>query len=417
MRQATTIEKLYLDFDGFFASVMQQAMPKLRGRPVGVILFETSAADSTVVIACSKEAKAAGCKNVMRVPEARQICPDIVLVTQRPDLYRRAHNALLNEISCEIPIETVKSIDELACKLDKAAIADPEGLAQRIKERIRTNIGDQITCSIGFAANRLLAKIACKIDKPNGTTIWRPEIMPQPLFALALDDIPGVGANIQKRLHAARIFTVRDLWQAQPKHLRAFWGNVNGERMWYALRGYDIAAQPTSRGMFGHGRVLPPSWRDSDHAMSCSRLLLTKAARRMRRAGFYAGKVWLWLDIRNDAWFGERRLPCVRDDHACLAGLATLWDKARREIRPRAEIVRVGVTLCDLSPANARQLDLFLNDDRQRQRCEALTNTIDRLNRKFGKRVLSLGPWTPPPGGYAGGKIAYNRVPSAEDFW
>lgn len=170
MRQATTIEKLYLDFDGFFASVMQQAMPELRGRPVGVIPFETSAANSTVVIACSKEAKAAGCKNVMRVPEARQICPDLVLVTQRPDLYRCAHVALLNEISCEIPIETVKSIDELACKLDKAAIADPAGLAKRIKDRIRKNVGDQITCSIGFAANRLLAKIACKVDKPNGVT-------------------------------------------------------------------------------------------------------------------------------------------------------------------------------------------------------------------------------------------------------
>src|ERR1700676_3946360 len=133
MRKAETIEKLYLDFDGFFASVMQQAVPSLRGRPVGVIPFETSAANSTVVIACSKEAKAAGCKNVMRVPDARLLCPDIVLVTQRPDLFRRAHNALLNEISCEIPIETVKSIDELACKFNKPSIADPKGLAKRLK--------------------------------------------------------------------------------------------------------------------------------------------------------------------------------------------------------------------------------------------------------------------------------------------
>src|SRR5262249_2587000 len=155
------------------------------------------------------------------------ICPDIVLVTQRPDLFRRAHSTLINEISCEIPIETVKSIDELACRLDKAAIADPETLAKRIKERIRANIADQITCSIPFAANPLLAKIACKIGKPNGVTVWRPEIMPEPLFALELDDIPGVGTNVQKRLHAARIFTVRELWQAQPKHLRALWGNVN----------------------------------------------------------------------------------------------------------------------------------------------------------------------------------------------
>ena len=275
MRKPETIEKLYLDFDGFFASVMQQAMPNLRGKPVGVIPFETSAANSTVVIACSKEAKAAGCKNVMRVPDARAICPDIILVMQRPDLFRRAHNALLNEIACEIPIETVKSIDELACKLDRQNIEAPDELAQRIKTRIRRNIGEQITCSIGFAANRLLAKIACKVDKPNGVTIWRPELMPGPLLALPLEDIPGVGKRMELRLAQAGIHTIEELWNSQPKHLRALWHNVNGERMWYALHGYDIQAMPTSRGMFGHGRVLPPQWRDAEHSLSCSRLLLT----------------------------------------------------------------------------------------------------------------------------------------------
>jgi DNA polymerase IV len=259
MRKPETIENLYLDFDGFFASVMERAMPALRGRPVGVIPFETSAANSTMVIACSKEAKAVGCKNVMRVPEALAACPGLVLVTQRPDLFRRAHNALLNEITCEIPIETIKSIDELTCRLDPASIADPEALAARIKKRIRRNIGEQITCSIGFAANRLLAKIACKIDKPNGVTIWRPEQTPEPLFALPLEDIPGVGKRMERRLNEAAITTTRDLWHTQPKQLRALWRNVNGERMWYALHGYAIYAMPTSRGMFGHGRVLPPA--------------------------------------------------------------------------------------------------------------------------------------------------------------
>ena len=417
MRKPDTIEKLYLDFDGFFASVMQQAMPHLRGRPVGVIPFETSAAYSTVVIACSKEAKAAGCKNVMPVPDARAICPDIILVTQRPDLFRRAHNALLNEIACEIPIETVKSIDELACKLDKGDIADPLGLAKRIKDRLRRNIGEQITCSIGFAANRLLAKIACKIDKPNGVTIWRPEDMPEPLFVLPLDAIPGVGSRMEERLNVAGIRTIRELWNTQPKHLRALWGNVNGERMWYALHGYDIHAMPTSRGMYGHGRVLPPQWRDAEHAESCSRMLLTKAARRMRRDNYFAGKLWLSLDMRDGGWFGQRELPCVQDDQACLSALVVLWAKARAEIRANSKIIRVSVTLSELSPANARQLDLFLNDDIERLKFELITSVMDGLNRKFGKRVVSLGPWTPPPGGYAGGKIAYNRIPSAEDFW
>jgi DNA polymerase IV len=417
MRKPETIEKLYLDFDGFFASVMQQAMPRLRGKPVGVIPFETSAANSTLVIACSKEAKARGCKNVMAVREARAICPELVLVMQRPDLFRRAHNALLNEIACEIPIETVKSIDELTCRLDPRTIADPRGLAKRIKDRIRENIGEQITCSIGFAANRMLAKIACKIDKPNGVTLWRPEDLPEPLFRLTFEAIPGVGGRMAKRLEAAGIDSVEKLYNAQPKHLRALWKNVNGERMWYALHGYDIQAQPTARGMFGHARVLPPRWRTINNAYSCSRLLLTKAARRMRRDNFHAGSVHLWLDMGEDSWGRSRELPCVQDDHACLEALAVLWEEARSEISPRARIIRVGVTLGELTAAGARQLDMFLNDDKTRQKNETITNLMDGLNRKFGKRVITLGEWTPPPGGYAGGKISYNRIPSAEDFW
>src|SRR5690606_22439243 len=93
MRKVETIEKLYLDFDGFFASVMQQAHPRLRGKPVAVIPFEVEGrgADSTCVIACSKEAKAYGVKNVMSVPEARTLCPGIILVPQKPDLFRRAN--------------------------------------------------------------------------------------------------------------------------------------------------------------------------------------------------------------------------------------------------------------------------------------------------------------------------------------
>jgi DNA polymerase-4 len=158
----------------------------------------------------------------------------------------------------------------------------------------------------------------------------------------------------------ANIHTIRDLYHTQPKHMRALWGNVNGERMWYALHGYDIYAMTTSRGMFGHGRVLPPGWRDADHAQACTRLLLTKAARRMRRDGYHASRLHLWLDIRNGAWYGQQELHSVQDDQACLAALNVLWTQAKAEMSPRSEIIRVGVTLYDLSPATERQLDLFL---------------------------------------------------------
>lgn len=417
MRRPTTIEKLYLDFDGFFASVMQQAMPALRGRPVGVIPFPTNHTASTIVIACSREAKAAGCKNIMPVPDAMALCPDMVLVPQRPDLYRRAHTALLAEIGCEIPIETVKSIDELVCGLDTRTAADPHDMAGRIKRRLAANVGPYITCSIGFAANRMLAKIACKVDKPNGVTIWRPQDMPGPLIARPMSDVPGIGRRMDARLGAAGIATIADLLAAEPKRLRALWGSVTGERMWYALHGYDLHAMPTARGQFGHSRVLPPDYRAPAEARSCSRLLLTKAARRMRRAGFRAGRLSLWMGTRDGGWAGDRRLPAVLDDQACLRALEALWDQAMAKIPARARIVQVGVMLGDLTPASQRQTDMLLADDADRRRCETLTNTIDALNLKFGKRVVTIGAWAPPPGGYAGGKIAYNRIPSAEDFW
>ena len=100
MRKPKTIERLYLDFDGFFASVEQQARPALRGKPVGIVPFDGTV--HTVVIACSKEAKARGVKNVMRLRDAKKICPELILQCQSPDLYRRAHNALLAEINLSL---------------------------------------------------------------------------------------------------------------------------------------------------------------------------------------------------------------------------------------------------------------------------------------------------------------------------
>src|SRR5689334_4504511 len=97
VRRPTEIECLYLDFDGFFASVEQTVHPELRGRPIGVVPFTET--DRTCVIAASREAKLAGIGNAMPVAEARARCADILLVPQSPHLYRRAHNTLLSEIS------------------------------------------------------------------------------------------------------------------------------------------------------------------------------------------------------------------------------------------------------------------------------------------------------------------------------
>lgn len=424
MRKPETIERLYLDFDGFFASVEQQADRRLRGRPVGVVPF--AGTDRTAVIACSREAKAFGVKNVMPIKDALRLCPDLVLVPQKPDLYRRAHNALLCEIETVIAIDTAKSIDELTCVLDESGRRDPEALAERIKRRLADNIGPYITCSIGFAANRQLAKIACKAGKDeskrygsygNGLAIWWPSSMPGPLLRVELEDIPGVGKGMAKRLYRNGIFTTSQLYAIQPKHMRKIWKSVNGERLWYALHGYDIQAPAQQRGMFGHGRVLPPEARTIDGAHEISRLLLTKAARRLRRENFYAGGLWLWLSIRDGSWFGKHHLSVVNDDQAILAALRALWARVRQDYPKGLTVFRVGVTLYDLSPADERQIDLLDDDDELRQKWERANSAVDALNARYSATVVSMGQWKPPAGGHVGGKISYTRIPSAEDFW
>jgi DNA polymerase IV len=414
MRKPESIEHLYLDFDGFFASVEQLRDPALRGRPVGVVPY---VGGKTCIIACSREAKAAGIKNIMMVDEAKRICRDLILVPQKPDLYRRAHNALISEIGSVVPIDQVKSIDELSCKLDSNHKADPAGVATAIKRAIRYNIGASVTCSIGFAANRHLAKIAGGTQKPDGLSIWHPQDMPTPLLRLPLDDIPGIGRRMEKRLAKAGITTMEMLLATQPKQLRALWRNVTGERLWYALHGYAIEAPPTERGMFGHARVLPPEARNLPDARITARLLLVKAARRVRRAGYYCQSMMFWMQTYDGSAFDSITLPQINDDQALLASLDGLWSRLTKAMPARTKVMRIGVTLGDLTPANHRQLDFLLNDDSERQRWERLGHALDRLNIKYGKTVASVGFWQPPPGGNVGGKISFTRIPSAEDFW
>lgn len=414
MRKPDEVEHLYLDFDGFFASVEQLRDPSLRGRPIGVVPYEGG---RTCIIACSREAKALGVKNIMMVDEARAICRDLVLVPQRPDLYRRAHNALVSEIASVIPVDQVKSIDELSCRLDEAQRADPATLAATIKRTIRYNIGATLTCSIGIAANRHLAKIASDTQKPDGLTIWYPSLMPGPLLRIPLSDIPGIGASMIRRLARARIGSVEQLLATQPKQLRAIWGNITGERMWYALHGYALEPPRSGRGMFGHARVLPPEARTLADARQIARLLLVKAGRRARREGYFCGLLMVWLRGFDRGWSDSIALPQVQDDQALLSALATVWDRITAPLHPRTRLLRVGVTLGELTPEGARQLDFLRDDDAARRKWEAIGRATDGLNARFGRTVVSLGPWAPPAGGNVGGKISYTRIPGAEDFW
>jgi DNA polymerase IV len=415
MRKPSGVERLYVDFDSFFATAEQHLRPELRGRPVGVIPIDTP---NTGLIAASREAKRLGITRGMWVREARQVCPDIVLVAARHEKYVALHKDIVQVIGDVLPVMAVRSIDEMVCALAANEGARALTLGREVKAAIAKEIGPTVTCSVGLGPNELLAKIAAEMEKPDGLVMIRPENLPGPLLGLALTDIPGIARGNARRLEKAGVTDIAGFWALAPKQARAIWGNVEGERLWAELHGYAVERPATERAMFGHGRVLPHSWRTPERLEVCARVLVIKAARRMRREGFAARALALWFTDRNTAgWFGEERFAPVFDDRSILGSLAKLFASARRTGAPLGGR-SLHVVLHDLVPTGEVPRDLFdfAPDLKRRRRWEHLSLLADRLNARYGRAVVNFGPWVEPPGGYAGAKIAFNRIPDIADF-
>ena len=188
MRKPAGLERLYVDFDSFFATAEQHLRPDLRGRPVGVIPVDS---EHTGLIAASREAKRLGIKRGCWVREARRACPEIVLVPARHDVYVRLHRDIVKAIDRVAPLLAVRSIDEMVCALSPGDQAHPEAVGRAVKAGIARDVGPVLTCSVGLGPTELLAKIAAEMEKPDGLVAIRPEDLPGPLLRLSLTDIPG----------------------------------------------------------------------------------------------------------------------------------------------------------------------------------------------------------------------------------
>lgn len=207
-----TLNALYIDFNSYFASVEQQLQPVLRGKPIAVLAV---LAETTCCIAASYEAKAFGVKTGTSVKDARALCPNIIFVEARPQLYVEHHHRLIEIVESCTPVEKVLSIDEMVCRMTGSQ-QHPEvalKLAAKIKEKIAKQFA-WIRCSIGIAPNTFLAKVASNMQKPDGCVLLEMQDIPEKLLKLALRDLNGIGKQMEARLTRHKIFTVADLYQA-----------------------------------------------------------------------------------------------------------------------------------------------------------------------------------------------------------
>ncbi len=399
------IHWLFLDLDSYFASCEQQARPELRGKPVGVVPL---VAETTCCLAASRQAKKYGIKTGTLVAEARLMCPGITFVVARHDLYTLYHKTIVEAVSACVPIDSVMSIDEMICELtgSQRELPNALALAEKIKTTLRHTVGEYLTCSIGLATNRFLAKVASDMNKPNGLTIIRREDLPAALYPLKLQDFPGIGPRMALRLAEHGILTTQELLQRSKSEMAKLWGGVVGERFYDWLRGLDVELSHTTHRSLGHQHVLEPEFRTAEGAWRVTKKLLVKAAARLRKEGYYARRLSVQMRLIGDFyWEKDLRIEETQDTLSAITALKELWRS-----RPLGIPFRVSVTFYDLVPKDRHQLSLLVNPHR-----ENLGDSMDRINAKYGKGTVSVGDLNQTARG-APTRIAFHRVPDLEEF-
>jgi len=284
---------LFVDLNSYFASVEQQDRPELRGRPVGVVPM---LADTTCCIAASYEAKAYGVRTGTIVADARRLCPEILLVEGRHELYVEYHRRIVEAVESCLPVTAVCSIDEMACRLmgRERPLLPAMELARKVKARIRERAGECLHSSVGLATNRYLAKVASDMEKPDGMVALTLDILPEALRRMTLRDLPGIGARTEKRLKERGIHTMDDLLTLDCEQAGQLWGSVWGERLFHWLRGEDFEmSEHDHLKSISHQHVLAPDMRSKEKAWAVAHKLLHKAAMRLRSHGLWASSIGL----------------------------------------------------------------------------------------------------------------------------
>lgn len=416
---------LFLDLNSYFASVEQQLDPALRGKPIIVAPVDS---DTTVAIAASVQAKRHGISTGTPVWEAKQKCRDIIVVPAQHQRYVEFHDAVIAEIWKHIPVTRVCSIDEVACRLlDNENRPDQAlALARRIKAGIRANVGECLTSSVGIAPNRLLAKLASDMQKPDGLVMFTAQELPHRLYEVPLRDIAGIGAKMERRLAQDGVLDIRELCARRPRDAGTAWGGTNGDRLWYLLHGVDLPEKPTQSRTIGHSHVLSPSRRGLEPTRLTARRLALKAASRLRRKGYRSRLLVLHGKFEDDKsnWRASVKLPATQDSFVILHALDGLFPRlaAAGRARPGGFRLRmVGVTLCEIEPVAGEQGSLFAaldpDDPLAREtRTLALSRAMDRLNEKFGRHAVSVGPMGQGRIDRVGTKIAFGRIPDLHEF-
>ncbi len=378
-QQSRTI--LHIDFNSYFATIEQQANPRLRGKPIGVAGGDRD--QRTVICTASVEAKKRGVKTGTSLREARQVCPDLIIVPGESEKYLECSKRFLNILKDYSPLLEVFSIDESFLQLADNETRAPEEIGEEIKDRIRKEIGDWVTCSIGISYNKLMAKLASDFYKPDGMMA----ILDQQAAMMILDhtplsDICGIGYRIDQRLRQMGVTNFTILRQMSLESLLAGFKSY-GQVLYNMARGIDHTEivpfyEKEEVKSVGHRHTID---HDTTSLLELEQIFLklTELIGRRLRAKRLKGKT-VSIGFRRADFTGDGKQVTIPFTDDGMAIFEAVW-KAFRELWHGEPIRLLAATISNLIPANPQTLT-FLEDD---QRHIRIIKAMDKVNNTFGE--------------------------------
>lgn len=380
---------LHCDLNNFYASVECRDNPSLRGKPIAVC--GSVEARAGIVLAKSTEAKICGVKTGDKIYEARQKCPDIIIVSPRMGVYLEASRKVRAIYQRYTDMVEPFGMDE--CWLDVTGshylFGSSEEIAETIRETVKQETG--LTISVGVSFTKVLAKLGSDMKKPDAITVLSFRNYREKIRSLPVSDIIGVGPATEKRLKKLRIHTLGELADTDQEVLTRHLGKA-GIWLWRAVNGFDDAIvheQDYRREVksVGSSRTLPRDLYNRGEVWTVMLTLADEVTRQLRKHGLSAGGVCVSVKT-NDLCYREfqtrlafpMRTPLSFAD----AGFKLFCERFDWALPVRA----VGIRAIYLSPScEERQCSIFCDNDKL-DREEILSEVSDSLRERFGSGAV-----------------------------
>ena len=374
---------MHIDLNSCFATVEQQARPRLRGRPVAVVNRRT---ENTMIVTASYEAKAMGVTLGMRLRDAQKLCPGLVGLESDPPKYRYVYRQLLAIMEDYSAHVRMKSIDEGVIDFSETSPEvvqrGLEEIGYEIKHRLKTEIGCAMRCNVGIATNRFLAKTAASLHKPDGLDRIDANNLRATLATLELEDLTGIAHRNHARLSSVGILTPLDFLDADEETLRrVVFKSICGTEWHQRLRGWEVDKRDFPMRSAGRQYVLERYKMSQPEIMQRLHNLCESVGEKVRSQGLVARGVSVHARSYEHGYWHARHMAELPffSNQAIFEQAKVLFTAAPYPLK------EIGVSCYELSEPNDRQLSIF-GDELARER--AVTSAIDEVNQRFGTRTI-----------------------------